>query len=40
MYNKAESQKDKDEVARRAGEAISNEVFENTDDRTGLIKNI
>lgn len=40
MYNKAESQKDKDEVARRAGEAISNEVFENTDDRTGLIKDI
>lgn len=40
LYNKAESQKDKDEVARRAGEAISNEIFENTDDRTGLIKNI
>ena len=40
MYNKAENQKDKDEVARRAGEAISNEIFENTDDRTGLIKNI
>lgn len=40
QYHEAETQKDKDEIARKAGELLAIDIIENTDDRTGLLKEI
>lgn len=40
QYHEAETQKDKDEIARKAGELLTMDIVENTDDRTGLFKSI
>lgn len=39
-YNKAETQKEKDELAIECGKYIANEILVNTEDRTGLIDTI
>lgn len=40
QYHEEESPSKRDEIARKAGEILSNEICENTDDRTGLIEQI
>ena len=39
-YNKAETKKEKDQIAIECGKYISNEILVNTEDRTGIIETI
>ncbi len=40
QYNDEESPSKKDEIARQAGEILSNSIIEDTDDKTGLIEEV
>lgn len=40
LYKNAETQKEKDEIAREAGELLSNDIIENTQDEGKFIKSI
>jgi hypothetical protein len=40
QYNEAESEASKDAIAVECGKFLANEIIENTDDRTNLIKTI
>ena len=40
LYHNAETQKEKDEYAREAGELLSNDIIENTKDNSKFIKAI